>query len=216
MPVSCYLCGRDFGSRSIAIHVPNCAKRWEDEQRILPKSQRRPLPPGPDNLDRVMAGQLDGEELKTFNRSAVKQWNEAVLVSCSHCKRTFLPGKLAKHQKACTKDKPMGNPNSVKGKASKLEALMNYSALKKSEQKSGNLGEESESQTGNCCCKLPDISKNTENNQETSQELAQPTLQDFMDNIEDSKILHNKELSSQLYFWMSYFIKMKMQNNIDE
>ena len=87
MPVSCYLCGRDFGSRSIAIHVPNCAKKWEDEQRILTKSQRRPPPQAPENLDRVMAGELEGEELKIFNKAAVKQWNEAVLVGCCHCKR---------------------------------------------------------------------------------------------------------------------------------
>ena len=87
MPVSCYLCGRDFGTRSIAIHVPNCAKKWEDEQKKLPKSERRSPPQAPDNLDRVMAGQLEGEELKEFNMAAVKQWNEAVLVSCGHCKR---------------------------------------------------------------------------------------------------------------------------------
>ena len=87
MPVSCYLCGRDFGSRSIAIHVPHCAKKWEDEQRKLPKSLRRSPPQAPDNLDRVMAGQLEGEELKQFNMEAVKMWNQAVLVACQHCKR---------------------------------------------------------------------------------------------------------------------------------
>ena len=87
MPVSCYFCGRDYGIKSIAIHVPHCTKRWEDEQRKLPKSQRRSPPQAPDNLDRVMAGQLGGEELREFNIAAVKKWNEAVLVSCSHCKR---------------------------------------------------------------------------------------------------------------------------------
>ena len=90
MPVSCYLCGRDFGSRSIAIHVPNCAKKWEDEQRKVPKSLRRSPPRAPDNLDRVMEGKLDGEELRQFNIEAVKMWNEAVLVTCQHCKR-YLP-----------------------------------------------------------------------------------------------------------------------------
>ena len=89
MPVSCYLCGRDFGSRSIAIHVPHCAKKWEDEQRKLTKSLRRSPPQAPDNLVRVMAGQLEGEELKEFNRQAAKMWNEAVLVACHHCKRYY-------------------------------------------------------------------------------------------------------------------------------
>ena len=44
MPVSCYICGRDFGTKSISIHIPNCIKKWELEQKKLPKSQRRPPP----------------------------------------------------------------------------------------------------------------------------------------------------------------------------
>ena len=27
--VTCYICGRDFGSRSIGIHLPSCTKKWE-------------------------------------------------------------------------------------------------------------------------------------------------------------------------------------------
>merc|ERR1739838_79224 len=175
MPVSCYLCGRDFGTRSIAIHVPNCAKKWEDEQKKLPKSERRSPPQAPGNFDRVMTGQLEGEELKEFNMAAVKQWNEAVLVSCDHCKRTFFPNKLTKHQKACTKDKPMGNPNSGKGKASKLEDLMNYQKHKKPKRKSEESVEENEYQTEITSCKLPEI---TENNQEICEEADKPTMQD--------------------------------------
>ena len=37
MPVSCYICGRDFGTKSISIHIPNCIKKWEAEQKKLPK-----------------------------------------------------------------------------------------------------------------------------------------------------------------------------------
>ena len=45
--------------------------------------------------------------------------------------RTFFPNKLAKHQKSCTQEKPMSNPNKVKGVASKLESLVSYPELKK-------------------------------------------------------------------------------------
>ena len=31
-PVTCYICGRDFGTRSIGIHLPSCTKKWENEQ----------------------------------------------------------------------------------------------------------------------------------------------------------------------------------------
>ena len=31
-PVTCYICGRDFGSRSIGIHLPSCQKKWEAQQ----------------------------------------------------------------------------------------------------------------------------------------------------------------------------------------
>ena len=39
MPVSCYICGRDFGTKSISIHIPNCIKKWEAAQKKLPKEQ---------------------------------------------------------------------------------------------------------------------------------------------------------------------------------
>ena len=31
-PVLCYICGRQFGTKSIKIHIPNCEERWEIEQ----------------------------------------------------------------------------------------------------------------------------------------------------------------------------------------
>ena len=76
-PVTCYICGRDFGTRSIGIHIPSCTKKWDNEQvwghphcflltnyrtnnnnRVysqekLPKSQRRPVPTAPENFDKV-------------------------------------------------------------------------------------------------------------------------------------------------------------------
>ena len=62
MPVTCHICGRDFGKSSIAIHLPNCIKKWEAEQAKLPKSERRPVPSKPEALDRILKGDV-GEDV---------------------------------------------------------------------------------------------------------------------------------------------------------
>ena len=53
MPVTCYICGRDFGTRSIKIHIPSCQKKWDIEQDKLPKSQRRECPKAPEEFEKV-------------------------------------------------------------------------------------------------------------------------------------------------------------------
>ena len=45
--VVCYLCGREFGSKSIDIHEPQCRKKWHAENDKLPPHQRRPEPTKP-------------------------------------------------------------------------------------------------------------------------------------------------------------------------
>lgn len=44
----CYICGREFGSKSISIHEPQCLEKWKIENNKLPKSQRRPEPIKPE------------------------------------------------------------------------------------------------------------------------------------------------------------------------
>ena len=46
-----------------------------------------------------------------------------------------------------------------------------------------------------------------------SEELDDPSLQDFIDVIEDSDVLQDKDLSLQLLFIMQYFLKMRMNTN---
>jgi len=125
-PISCYLCGRDFGTRSIGIHTPNCLKKWTEEQEGLAPNLRKPPPSPPPALEAALAGQLSREELRKYNREAVQRWNQAVLEECIHCKRTFFPHKLGKHQQACTEERPMTNPQAGQGLASRLEALVSY------------------------------------------------------------------------------------------
>ena len=52
----CYICGREFGTRSIKIHIPQCQKKWENEQMKLPKKQRRPPPSAPAEFDKIISG----------------------------------------------------------------------------------------------------------------------------------------------------------------
>ena len=46
--VVCYICGREYGTKSIAIHEPQCLKKWHNENNSLPKELRRPEPKKPE------------------------------------------------------------------------------------------------------------------------------------------------------------------------
>jgi hypothetical protein len=42
--VTCYICGREFGTRSIAIHQPQCLQKLQCYNDKLPANQKRPGP----------------------------------------------------------------------------------------------------------------------------------------------------------------------------
>lgn len=42
--VVCYICGREYGTKSISIHEPQCLKKWHNENNLLPKELRRQEP----------------------------------------------------------------------------------------------------------------------------------------------------------------------------
>ena len=44
----CYICGEGFGSASLAIHEPQCLKKWDARNEQLPKGQRQPRPVKPE------------------------------------------------------------------------------------------------------------------------------------------------------------------------
>ena len=69
--IICYICGREYGTRSLEIHIKSCEKKWEIEQQQLPKKQRKPCPQAPEgfeNVIRVAQGKKPiikkGEEVK--------------------------------------------------------------------------------------------------------------------------------------------------------
>ena len=49
----CYICGREFGTHSLSIHIKSCIKKWEDQENLKPKRDRRPVPSAPNSLKQV-------------------------------------------------------------------------------------------------------------------------------------------------------------------
>lgn len=101
--VVCYICGREFGTRSIGIHEPQCMKKWENQNDKLPKSKRQPRPVKPVEFDeplsndpKARAAQLDKINMAS-NAAATEN-----LVPCKKCSRTFLPTRIEAHEKVCT------------------------------------------------------------------------------------------------------------------
>ncbi|WAQ96544.1 ZN474-like protein, partial [Mya arenaria] len=92
--VVCHICGREFGSKSIAIHEPQCLEKWKVENSKLPKGQRRPLPKKPD-------GGISREEMNDLAWENAK----AQLIPCENCGRRFASDRLPVHQRSC---KPKG------------------------------------------------------------------------------------------------------------
>lgn len=114
MPVTCYICGRDFGTRSIKIHIPNCEKKWENEQEKLPKKERRPVPQAPQNFDKVLSGEISApKQLQEYNEQAFNDFNTKSLQECPNCGRTFLPKPLEIHSRSCKPKDPRLKPGAT-------------------------------------------------------------------------------------------------------
>ncbi|XP_046358986.2 zinc finger protein 474-like [Haliotis rufescens] len=102
--VVCYICGREFGSKSVSIHEPQCLKKWHNENNNLPKHMRRKPPQKPEIFPTIGgSGKYDAER---FNEMA---WQSAQsnLAECENCGRTFNPDRLPVHQRSCKPGKPM-------------------------------------------------------------------------------------------------------------
>ncbi|XP_037657347.1 zinc finger protein 474-like isoform X2 [Choloepus didactylus] len=95
----CYICGREFGSQSLAIHEPQCLEKWRVENNKLPKHMRRPEPSKPQPLSSSGSYSLQAANEAAFQSA------QAQLLPCECCGRTFLPDRLLVHQRSC---KPKG------------------------------------------------------------------------------------------------------------
>jgi Zn finger protein HypA/HybF involved in hydrogenase expression len=89
LALACHLCGSEFGTTSIAIHIPTCEKKWLAAQEILPPHlvrRRAPRPPEcpiPDSKDTV--------GIEQYNEEAYSIYNQESRASCPSCHRQFNP-----------------------------------------------------------------------------------------------------------------------------
>lgn len=120
--VTCHLCGREYGTASIDIHLKACEEKWLREEETKPRGQRRPLPQRP-SLRGVGGGAggeggglpfsgsqtapitLDASALMAYNSAAAAAYTAHMAV-CENCGRRFKPDRLPIHQKSCTPHNP--------------------------------------------------------------------------------------------------------------
>lgn len=105
----CPLCGREYGTASLEIHMKSCKQKYELQQRDLPKNMRKSadviIAQYQANKARMEAS-LAGGGAYDFDRmadQAFETYNKEALVACSNCGRTFLPDRLIVHQRSCLK-----------------------------------------------------------------------------------------------------------------
>ena len=95
--VVCYICGREFGSKSISIHEPQCMKKWHIENDSLPKHLRaKTAPQKPQLLPSV-----NGDGARSSWNEAAWQSAQSNLAACHNCGRTFKPDRLEVHLRSC-------------------------------------------------------------------------------------------------------------------
>ncbi|XP_074057530.1 zinc finger protein 474-like isoform X2 [Macrotis lagotis] len=95
--VVCYICGREFGTKSISIHEPQCLKKWHNENNLLPKKLQRPIPTKPDERVIIAKGYYDLDAINEASWASVLNQ----LIPCDNCGRAFLPDRLIVHQGSC-------------------------------------------------------------------------------------------------------------------
>ena len=107
--IMCYICGQGFGTKSIAIHLKTCKTRYEQQQLLLEKKDRKSLPQPPRNWDKALkGGSVDKAEIENLNNEAFQGYQQA-LTKCQWCQRSFKQESFLRHQKVCTEEKPL-NP----------------------------------------------------------------------------------------------------------
>ena len=98
----CHICGREFGTKSLPIHIKACTKKWEDAESLKPRKERRPVPRAPSDAPigstRAEMDQRNAAAMAAFETQAMKK--------CPNCGRTFLEDRLPIHLRSCTSENP--------------------------------------------------------------------------------------------------------------
>lgn len=125
----CYICGRQYGVHSYEIHLKQCKELWIAREALKEPKDRKKLPEDP--ALRLLSKEGGAEtstpigassrptssgprnqpgpsksDLDELNKLASEAFNTESLAQCTYCGRTFLPEKLAIHNRSCTADKP--------------------------------------------------------------------------------------------------------------
>ena len=114
--VVCYICGREYGTKSIAIHQPQCLKKWKIANSQLPINYRKPLPRKLDNKRKLVRlpstessmtvqrlperREIPDEVVEGYFQHCYAEF-EKDLLPCKKCGRTFAPERHVKHIANC-------------------------------------------------------------------------------------------------------------------
>lgn len=74
--LTCYICGRGYGTRSLKIHLKTCIKKWGIAEMQKPRSERRPCPQPPRGLMQLLEkDKITRKDLQAYNSGAYHQYN---------------------------------------------------------------------------------------------------------------------------------------------
>eukprot|EP00761_Pharyngomonas_kirbyi_P011337 gb/GECH01011362.1/.p1 GENE.gb/GECH01011362.1/~~gb/GECH01011362.1/.p1 ORF type:complete len:391 (+),score=78.49 gb/GECH01011362.1/:1-1173(+) len=115
----CHLCGKQYGTRSLSIHVKQCEKNWDRQQQVLPTHLRTPPPDPPQT--RIPRSNRNTEAMDRYNEEAFRVYSDA-RTPCPGCGRRFAPDSLMTHINSCSagKQKIQGNNGSPSQKPNAL------------------------------------------------------------------------------------------------
>ena len=81
--LTCYICGRGYGTRSLKIHLKTCMKKWDIDQSLKPKKMRKPMPKPPAGLMELLEKKnITRKDIDDYNRGAFHSYNTE---SLNHC-----------------------------------------------------------------------------------------------------------------------------------
>eukprot|EP00471_Norrisiella_sphaerica_P007969 CAMPEP_0184496586 /NCGR_PEP_ID=MMETSP0113_2-20130426/34327_1 /TAXON_ID=91329 /ORGANISM="Norrisiella sphaerica, Strain BC52" /LENGTH=589 /DNA_ID=CAMNT_0026883267 /DNA_START=435 /DNA_END=2203 /DNA_ORIENTATION=+ len=110
--VVCYLCGQQYGTSSIKIHIPQCQQLFLKRERLKLRREQRPLPlPPPGYMENIEQGVNSGN-MNDFNDLAFNSYNSN-LSACPNCHRTFTDSALQVHLRSCKNLSSSSRPQSV-------------------------------------------------------------------------------------------------------
>ncbi|CBH16568.1 hypothetical protein, conserved [Trypanosoma brucei gambiense DAL972] len=114
----CYLCGQQFGSASIGIHIPQCYAKKVAQWEVADPATRGKRPKHPDTVNwqgsGVSAEKLMDEQFQEFTNN---------LVPCDRCGRKFLPDRLPVHLRGCKGDSRCPSASANRSRAGSTRSL---------------------------------------------------------------------------------------------